>query len=109
MQHEAGDERTGTRTVTKADAAAQLDRAAFLAYDEYTRELSLSPDTEVTVSFTTWENPFGSFSWDTAGRVTVSAPGEESHSYELAAASNTQWLYTSKKGSSERSFECREM
>lgn len=109
MLHPAADERSGEVTVTAADAATRLDRAALQAYLEYARVEGLGTDDEVTVEFTTWENPFASSSWDTAGRVTARAQGHEPTSYELAAASTTQWQFTVKKGLGDREFECREL
>lgn len=94
--------------VTQANARELLDRVAFLAAEDYRRELELAAETALTVDAETWENQ-GWGDWEAAGRVAVSAEGQETYEYELAAASTTQWLFTLARGDSEREFSCTEL
>ena len=111
MMHTEAEETTGTEEgVTDADATSRLSRAAYLAYGEYKRELSLQADDPVTVSFVSWDNDEGWGGWEVAGRVTVRADGQAAYHYELAGGSTTQWLFTIQRGDeADPALDCREL
>jgi hypothetical protein len=98
--HAAADERTESATVTMATAQAQLERNSFLAVQAYVAELGLASDVDVKVE---------AVDWDSAARVEVKAAGEAAHVYELAAGTTTQFLFTVKRGSADKQYDCREL
>lgn len=100
-------ERQGAEDVRAADAREKLERVAFLAYEEYARALDLSADATVSVEWTAWDAGEWA-SWETAARVTLSAEGQPSRTYELAAASTTQWLFV-ERTETDATFVCREL
>ena len=104
----ADDETQRAEDVTAADAREKLDRVAFLAFEEYGRQLGLRGGETVSVTWTSWDNG-GGWGWESAGRVTLETDGQPAHTYDLAAASTTQWLFTVRAEGSEPALVCREM
>lgn len=100
VPHSAADERIESKTVTMATAQGELERTSFLAVEAYVAELGLASDVEIAVD---------GLSWDPAARVEVKAAGEDKFIYELEALSTTQFLFTVKRGSSDKEYDCREL
>ena len=108
LLHDASGEREGSVTVTGADAGDRLERAVFLAYEEYVRANGLGASVAVDVDFVVWDNLSG-YGWETAGRVTAGTAGQPTVTYELATESTTQWLFTKAENGAEAAVDCREL